>query len=120
MYVITGASGNTGKVIANGLLDAGKKVRVISRDAEHIKDLTDRGAEAAMGNLEDVEFPYEDAKKAMMEGWGVTENVADSYMEFMQTVNAGYLFEGAKRTEKNTTQTSVEDFAQVFAHIYNS
>ena len=56
MYVITGASGNTGKVIANALLDAGKKVRVISRDAEHLKDLTDRGAEAVMGNLDDVEF----------------------------------------------------------------
>jgi hypothetical protein len=38
----------------------------------------------------------------------------------MQTANAGHLFEDAKRTEQNTTPTSVEDFAQVFAHVYNS
>lgn len=295
MYVITGASGNTGKVIANALLDAGKKVRVLGRDAEKVKELTDKGAEAAIGNLDDVDFltnamtgatavyamippnfatdnyrgyqnqvadaqieaaknagvkyvvtlssvgahlkekagvvqgladmekkwnaveginvlhlrpsyfmenalgqidtiknmgimgspikgdmsfpmvatkdigelaakrlleldfsgsevqyllgsrdvtynevagiygkvigkedlkyvdfPYEDAKKAMMEGWGFSENVADVYIEFMQTTNAGHLFEDAKRTEQNTTPTSVEDFARVFAHVYNS
>ncbi len=56
MYVITGASGNTGKVIANALLDAGKKVRVLGRDAEKVKELTDKGAEAAIGNLDDVDF----------------------------------------------------------------
>ena len=56
MYVITGASGNTGKVIANALLDAGKKVRVLGRDAEKVKELTDKGAEAAIGNLEDIDF----------------------------------------------------------------
>ncbi len=295
MYVITGASGNTGKVIANALLDAGKKVRVLGRDAEKVKELTDKGAEAAIGNVEDidfltkafggavavyamippnsqtddyrgyqnnvadaqieaaknagvkyvvtlssvgahlkekagvvqgladmekkwnaveginvlhlrpsyfmenalgqidtiknmgimgspikgemsfpmvatndigelaakrlleldfngsevqyllgsrdvtynevagiygkvigkedlkyVEFPYEDAKKAMMESWGLSENVADAFIEFMQTTNAGHLFEDAKRTEQNTTPTSVEDFARVFAHVYNS
>lgn len=295
MYVITGASGNTGKVIANALLGAGKKVRVISRDAGKVKDLTDKGAEAAIGNIDDVnfltnvltgaksfyamippnfvtdnyrgyqnhvadaqieaaknagvkyivtlssvgahltekagvvqgladmeqkwnaveginvlhlrpsyfmentlgqidtiknmgimgspmkgdlpfpmvatkdigemaakrlialdftdsevqyllgsrdvsynevatiygkaigkadlkyvEFPYEDAKKAMMEGWGFSENVADAFGEFMQTANAGYLFEDAKRTEQNTTPTSPEEFARVFAQVYNS
>ena len=30
MYVVTGATGNTGSIIANRLLDAGKKVRVIA------------------------------------------------------------------------------------------
>ncbi len=295
MYVITGATGNTGKVIANALLGAGKKVRVISRDSEHVKDLTDKGAEVAIGNLEDVdflteafsgttavyamippnfqvenfrayqnkvtdaqisaakstglkfvvtlssigahlkekagvvqglydmeqkwnaveginvlhlrpsyfmentlgqidtiknmgimgspikgdfpfpmvatkdiselaakrllaldfndnevqyvlgsrdvsynevaaiygkaigkedlkyvEFSYEDTKKAMMGSWGVTENVADAFVEFMQTTNTGRIFEDVKRIEKNTTPTSLEDFSQVFAQIYNS
>ncbi len=36
MYVITGATGNTGKAIASALLAAGKKVRVISRDAKKL------------------------------------------------------------------------------------
>ena len=29
MYVITGATGNTGKIIASTLLEAGKKVRIV-------------------------------------------------------------------------------------------
>ena len=33
MYVIVGASGNTGSIIANSLLSKGKKVRVMGRDA---------------------------------------------------------------------------------------
>ena len=33
MYVITGATGNTGSIIATTLLDAGKQVRIIARDA---------------------------------------------------------------------------------------
>lgn len=56
MYVITGASGNTGKVLAKELLASARKVRVVGRNADHLKELTDLGAEAAIGNLEDVEF----------------------------------------------------------------
>jgi uncharacterized protein YbjT (DUF2867 family) len=50
MYVITGATGNTGKIIASKLLDAGKKVRIISRNAEKAKELTDKGAELFLGD----------------------------------------------------------------------
>jgi uncharacterized protein YbjT (DUF2867 family) len=53
MYVVTGATGNTGSVIANRLLDAGKKVRVISRSAEHLKPFVARGAEAFIADLGD-------------------------------------------------------------------
>ncbi|NIS38997.1 NmrA family NAD(P)-binding protein, partial [Candidatus Saccharibacteria bacterium] len=49
MYIITGASGNTGKIIANALLDADKKVRVISRNTEKVKNLAAKGAETAIG-----------------------------------------------------------------------
>ncbi len=37
MYVITGASGNTGRIVAQELLSHGKKVKVIGRDAGHLK-----------------------------------------------------------------------------------
>jgi uncharacterized protein YbjT (DUF2867 family) len=53
MYVVTGATGNTGRVVADRLLDAGKKVRVISRNAEHLKPFLDRGAEAFIADLTD-------------------------------------------------------------------
>ncbi|HWG88270.1 MAG TPA: NAD(P)H-binding protein, partial [Candidatus Acidoferrales bacterium] len=53
MYVVTGATGNTGRVIANRLLDAGKKVRLISRSADHLKPFTARGAEPFVAVLSD-------------------------------------------------------------------
>jgi len=56
MYVITGATGHTGRIIAETLLNAGKKVRVIGRDAAKLKNLTDKGAEAAIGNVDDSAF----------------------------------------------------------------
>ncbi len=56
MYVITGATGNTGKVIASTLLEAGKKVRIIARDTEKAKDLIEKGAELFQGSTNDVEL----------------------------------------------------------------
>jgi len=37
MYVILGATGNTGSIIANFLLSAGKKVRVVGRDSGRLQ-----------------------------------------------------------------------------------
>lgn len=55
MYAITGATGNTGKVIAHALLDAGKKVRIISRSAEKASELTEKGAELYVGDTSNVD-----------------------------------------------------------------
>ena len=56
MYVVTGATGNTGKPITLALLRAGKKVRVISRDAKKAKELTENGTELFVGSTSDVEL----------------------------------------------------------------
>lgn len=56
MYVITGATGHTGKRIAEQLLAAGQPVKVISRKAENLAGLVGKGAEAAIGDLADAEF----------------------------------------------------------------
>jgi uncharacterized protein YbjT (DUF2867 family) len=56
MYLITGASGNIGKILAAELLSSGKEVRVISRNADKIKSLAEKGAEIAIGDLYDQEF----------------------------------------------------------------
>ncbi len=53
MYVVTGATGNTGRVVANRLLDQGKKVRVIGRSAERLQSFVARGAEAFVADLSD-------------------------------------------------------------------
>jgi uncharacterized protein YbjT (DUF2867 family) len=46
MYVIVGASGNTGSIIANALLSKGEKVRVIGRDTGRLHRFVRQGAEA--------------------------------------------------------------------------
>lgn len=53
MYVVTGATGNTGRVIANRLLDEGKKVRVIGRSRERLQSFVTRGAEAFIADVSD-------------------------------------------------------------------
>jgi uncharacterized protein YbjT (DUF2867 family) len=54
MYVVTGATGNTGHVVAKRLLAAGEKVRVIGRSAERLHPLAAAGAEPFVADLTDV------------------------------------------------------------------
>src|ERR1700684_2096345 len=54
MYVILGASGNTGSIIADLLLSKGKKVRVVGRDAERLQRFVRKGAEAFTGDVSDA------------------------------------------------------------------
>ncbi|HET6863214.1 MAG TPA: NmrA family NAD(P)-binding protein [Pyrinomonadaceae bacterium] len=53
MYVITGATGNTGHVIATRLLDAGQKVRVVGRSRERMQHFAEQKAEIAVADLRD-------------------------------------------------------------------
>lgn len=54
MFVIAGASGKTGKVVAETLLSQGKKVRVVVRDGAKVSALRERGAEVALASLDDA------------------------------------------------------------------
>jgi uncharacterized protein YbjT (DUF2867 family) len=56
LYVVAGATGHTGALVASKLLDQKKRVRVIGRSADRLKPFTGRGAEAAVGSLEDPAF----------------------------------------------------------------
>jgi len=53
MYVISGATGNTGKIAATKLLQAGKKVRALVRNVEKARDLAALGAEVVAVDLSD-------------------------------------------------------------------
>ncbi|MEJ2009291.1 MAG: NmrA family NAD(P)-binding protein [Acidobacteriota bacterium] len=55
MFAITGASGNTGGVVAETLLSKGAKVRVIGRNAERLSRFVEKGAEAFVANATDAE-----------------------------------------------------------------
>jgi uncharacterized protein YbjT (DUF2867 family) len=97
MYIITGATGHTGQHIAEGLLAAGHPVRVVGRSAERLAPLTDKGAEAAVGDLADAAFltkAFEGAKAVYLvipPKWDVTEwrtfqrSIIQSFLQALQT-----------------------------------
>jgi uncharacterized protein YbjT (DUF2867 family) len=53
MYVITGATGNTGSEVAEKLLAQGAQVRVVGRDAKRLERFAKKGAEAFVADLTD-------------------------------------------------------------------
>jgi uncharacterized protein YbjT (DUF2867 family) len=53
MYVILGASGNTGHIVAKTLLSRGQMVRVVGRNAAHLQPLMTLGAEVFIADLTD-------------------------------------------------------------------
>ena len=56
VHLIVGASGVLGSRVAGRLLDAGERVRVVSRDPERVSELVARGAEAVRGDLLDHDW----------------------------------------------------------------
>jgi uncharacterized protein YbjT (DUF2867 family) len=56
MITVMGASGNTGRVVAEALLAKGEKVRVVGRDAGKLAPLQARGAEVAQGDVTNAAF----------------------------------------------------------------
>jgi uncharacterized protein YbjT (DUF2867 family) len=54
MYVILGAGGNTGHIVARNLLAQGQKVRVVGRNAAHLQSLAAAGAEIFVGDVTDA------------------------------------------------------------------
>ena len=64
MIVITGATGNVGKKVAETLLAEGAEVRVVSRNTKRLQPLAEKGAEAWGGSLQDEAFITEAFKGA--------------------------------------------------------
>ncbi len=87
MYVIVGATGNTGSVAAEELLARGEKVRAIGRDKEKLAKLAAKGAETASGEVTDVAFlakAFEDARAVY---FMVPPNpTSDDYRGFQRSV----------------------------------
>jgi uncharacterized protein YbjT (DUF2867 family) len=53
MYVVLGASGHTGQVVAKNLLERGQKVRVVGRNAERLQNHAAKGAEVFVADATD-------------------------------------------------------------------
>ena len=54
MYVVLGASGNTGHIVAKTLLAGGQKVRAVGRNASHLQPLATNGAEISIADVSDA------------------------------------------------------------------
>jgi uncharacterized protein YbjT (DUF2867 family) len=54
MYVVLGASGHTGQIVATNLLAGGQKVRVVGRNAAHLQTLAAKGAEPFVADVTDA------------------------------------------------------------------
>lgn len=76
----------------------------------------------AIGNsgLKYVQFPFEEAKKAMMAGWGLSESAADAMNEFVASMNSGQILGDVKRNAQNTTPTTLEEFVPILAQVFQN
>jgi uncharacterized protein YbjT (DUF2867 family) len=54
MILVVGASGRLGTQVTQRLLEQGRPVRVMSRDASRLDDVVQRGAEAVTADLRDA------------------------------------------------------------------
>ena len=70
-------------------------------------------------DLQYVQFPYEDARQSMVQ-MGLTENVAGLLIGLAKAINSGDILNHYRRTVENTTETSIEEFAQGFAAAYKA
>ena len=77
------------------------------------------GAAIGKDDLKYVEFSYADLKASFMQQMGTSENVADSFNEFIRAMNEGKVMSLAKRDAESTTPTTIEEFAQTFKYVYN-
>jgi uncharacterized protein YbjT (DUF2867 family) len=78
------------------------------------------GAAIGKPDLKYMQFPYEDARKAMI-GMGLSPSYAGAIVEMSQHFNDSKSLGTEKRSAQNTTPTTLEQFAQdVFQKAYGS
>jgi uncharacterized protein YbjT (DUF2867 family) len=100
---------------------SGKSVR----DLLGQRDLSLDEAAAVIGkklgkpDLKYVAFPYDDAEKGMV-SVGLTPDMSRLYIEMSKALNDGLFAVNIPRTKENTTPTSIEEFADVFAKIFGA
>jgi uncharacterized protein YbjT (DUF2867 family) len=70
-------------------------------------------------DLKYVQFPFADAKTAML-GMGLGESYVDQLLELTKGMNEGDLLADAVRKAEYTTPTSIEEFSHIFKAVYNS
>src|SRR5450755_3881143 len=97
LYVVTGATGNIGHLVAEALLAEKKRVRAMGRHADKLQALEAKGAEAFVGDVESAEDmgrAFQDAKAVFLM---IPPNYkADDFRAYQNRVSVAY--ENALRT----------------------
>jgi len=77
------------------------------------------GEKIGQPDLTYVHFPKDVYINGLTQA-GLTEDMAELLAEMSAGLNDGLFAAGLARTEENTTPTKFEEFAEVFAQVYNS
>lgn len=77
------------------------------------------GRRIGIPDLKYVQFSYEDAAKGMTE-MGISANVSSHFIEMYKALNDGFFAVNRPRTLKNSTPTSIEEFADTFAFVFRA
>ena len=133
MYVVTGATGNTGGVVAKQLLALGQKVRAIGRTADRLQPLAKLGAELCLADVTDVNalaraFQGARAVYAMIppEAHGVagleySERVSDALASAIEKTGVKHAVAlssiGADKTERTGTVAGLNRLEQKLQRI---
>jgi len=98
---------------------SGKSYRDLlgERDLSLQEAFTVIGRRIGISGLKYVQFPYADAARAMV-AMGMSENVSSLLIEMSKALNAGLFAVNRPRTAENSTVTSIENFAEIFADVY--
>ncbi len=98
----------------------GKSVRELlgNRDVTMVEATRVLGEATGKPDLQYVQFAYEDARQALL-GIGMSQSVADAYIEMYRGFNEGKIQATEERSPENTTPTTLEEFArEVFEPAY--
>src|SRR6267154_2266070 len=107
MYVVLGASGNTGHVVAQELLGGGKKIRVVGRNADHLQFLAAEGAEVFVGDVTDAEALTKAFQKAESAYVMIPPDLTSTDFRAFQNRVSDAILKGLKETEvKNVVSLS--------------
>ncbi|NVO11406.1 MAG: SDR family NAD(P)-dependent oxidoreductase [Bacteroidales bacterium] len=71
-------------------------------------------------DLKYVQFPYEDAAKAMVDSGYCGADAARLMVDLAKAINDGTLLSGHTRTAANTTLTTYDEFSKTFAWVYQN
>ena len=77
------------------------------------------GKKLGRPDLTYMAFPYEDAEKGMRAA-GLSADLSRLYIEMSKALNDGLFAVNLLRTKENTTVTTIEEFADVFAAAYRA